>query len=129
FCEGDDGNTHTFGLVDVELMQNTCLRDMNGKKIYEGDIVRNVQWTYVPRTKIPDFDEFQREKTIISYEDDGEYISFYYEDGRDVVTLDRFRFWLENESFGWEGENLWEPKDCEVIGNIYENPELLETGT
>jgi len=44
----------------------------------------------------------------------------------DVVTLDEFRLWLKDEEWGYEGESLDNPGDTEVIGNIYENPELLE---
>lgn len=43
----------------------------------------------------------------------------------DVVDLSRFRYWLRNEDFGYEGEGLISPDYCEVIGNIHENPELL----
>jgi uncharacterized phage protein (TIGR01671 family) len=47
---------------------------------------------------------------------------------RDVVTMERFPvYWLRHENFGYEGEKLMLFENCEVIGNICENPELLET--
>lgn len=43
---------------------------------------------------------------------------------RDEVSSS-LRFWLSNEDFGWEGEGLQDPKNFVVIGNIHDNPELL----
>jgi len=101
------------------------LRD--GKEVaYEGDVVRQLEWGYIARSEIHDLDEFLRTEKVVSYEEDGDFISYYYESGRDVVTLERFRFWLKNESFGWEGEDLWNPEYCEIIGNIYDHPHLLK---
>ena len=83
------------------LMQYTGLTDKNGVEIYEGDIVKYVLWgnEYEIWTEYRiDFIKFK----------DGEFyprpISNMCEDG-------------------WYSDGL---KDFEVIGNIYENPELLE---
>ena len=47
--------------------------------------------------------------------------------GLDVATMERFpKFWLKKESFGYKGEKTQYPEMCEVIGNIHENPEILE---
>ena len=41
---------------------------------------------------------------------------------RDVVTMDRFPwFWLENEEFGYEGEDLQSPEEYEIIGHIHQS--------
>ena len=49
-------------------------------------------------------------------------ICYFFRTGEtDVATMDRFPgFWLKNESFGWEGEELETPEDWVIIGNIHE---------
>lgn len=60
------------------------------------------------------------EDDIVQYEDYGEMMT-------DCVTMNHFpSCWLEHESFGYEGENLITPGCTVVIGNKYENPELLK---
>lgn len=78
--------------------QYTGLKDKNGKEIYEGDIVK---WL------------------------DGlnEYIGFKVE-----WQDNRARFCLRNEYSVFDYEDLNDKKEpyIEIIGNIHENPELLE---
>ena len=87
------------------LMQYTGLKDKNGKEIYEGDIVRGV---------------FR--KGVI---------------GKADITLGEIRFYApsfyicpHNESkfiMPFNDNILVEKNTCyEIIGNIYENPELLK---
>ncbi|EOO05013.1 hypothetical protein IAW_05832 [Bacillus cereus str. Schrouff] len=76
-------------VVDKKTVgQYTGLTDKNGKRIYEGDIIR---------FKDKNLDSVEREE--ISFNDGG---------------------------FGTEDWWLRDIGECEVIGNIYENPELLE---
>ena len=85
---------------EIELMQSTRLRDRNGMEIYDGDIVKykSKKGTF---TDIASFNKF--------------FACFGLEDD----TGDWFC------SFDWLLENVG--KDgFEVIGNVYENPELLE---
>ena len=84
-----------------ELMQYTGLLDKNGKEIYEGDIV-----------KVQEFDDdYDATNHVVEYCGDRNYLAF------DIK--------------GWDGDanGLSEaqgyPFECVVIGNIYENPELL----
>lgn len=89
-------------VVNVELMQFTGLTDKNGKDIYEGDIV---------------------DLTCLGY--GGTYSK------RVQVLWADFRWWFQTTQPDTRGriEALWvESKwqsQCEVIGNIYEHPELL----
>jgi len=39
FCESENDTRHTFGMIDVELLQLTEIEDRNGSDIYDGDIV------------------------------------------------------------------------------------------
>lgn len=84
---------------DFIVMQCTGLKDKNGKLIYEGDIVK---FNY-------DTDEI---KAVVSW-DDKELIGFY------LNTTDYFKDKYVTDYDFYKN-------DYEVIGNIYENPELLE---
>ena len=81
---------------DVELMQFTGLKDKNGKEIYEGDIIQTVC--------------------------------------KDGIRLSKFEIFWDENSARWK--KLREDSDTydfakssitasEIIGNIYENPELV----
>ena len=80
------------------LQQCTGLRDKNGNLIYEGDIVKIL------------FCEF-----VIQYCD----------------KCKSFQCFYNNECYACLGDLHWfelleDLENCEVLGNIYENPELLE---
>ena len=116
--------------VDPETVgQYTGLQDKNGKEIYEGDIVRKIYKDYL---EAKDYDaplEVGSEwggGTVINVdvEDDG-WTELTLGGYHDIVTLERFRFWLRNEGFGYEGEDLQDPTEYEVIGTRWDNPELL----
>lgn len=110
-----------------KVRQFTGLKDRNGQEIYEGDIIRVIEIGFAEeKDDIYNFDEWAKE--VISYvvDHDG-YVTYEYSVLNDVVVLDRFpRYWLKNESFGYGGEDLIDPGNCEVIGNIYEHPHLLK---
>lgn len=92
-----------FGILyeDTPIMQYTGLNDMNGKEIYEGDILRDEPSEY----------------------------------SRKPWRLHAIVIWKGN---GWKRDTyngdmqVFPDIDCrkmEVIGNIYENPKLLKSGT
>lgn len=90
-----------FDTEDMILMQYVGLKDKNGKEIYEGDIVKF-------RFK-DDREEFPDLIGYIEYQ----------------TTFTAFRIMSNQGSFKID---ITEIKFIEVIGNIYENPELLEKG-
>lgn len=89
------------------LMQFTGLLDKNGIEIYEGDVVRH-------KSENPNWMPL----------DDNSPLEI---DVESVVEYKGHSFWLSKEYFGWEGEGLADWSNLEVLGNIYEHPNLLTT--
>ena len=81
---------------DAILMQSTGLKDKNSKEIFEGDIL-----------------DYKGRKALVRWH--GSYASFIY----------RFVDELQKRNTEWRLLYLAYMK-CEIIGNVYENPELLE---
>ncbi|ANJ65562.1 putative YopX protein [Pseudoalteromonas virus vB_PspP-H6/1] len=95
-------DTEVWHLVDCELIQYTGLKDKNGEEIYEGDIVKT------------DYDNGYEVFTHVVKWGGTSYPAF------DL-----------SPSLNCESNGLSHVYDCgdtsiEIIGNIYENPELLK---
>lgn len=112
FYEQEDGcdSVHVGG-ADYELMQYTGLKDKNGREIYEGDILKRTVHLYLLGVgKLEDVDEYM----AVEYRN--EYAGYFIS---------------ERPLYHFVGATVDISTCCgctdvEVVGNIYENPELLE---
>ncbi len=89
----DDLGLEQRKLEDIELMQFTGLKDVNGKRIYEGDILKTNR-------------------------------NFF-----SSLTLTGEVYWFNTEQRFGLRDNVYylnSKHEYEIIGNIYENPNLLE---
>ncbi|VNS72613.1 YopX protein [Streptococcus pneumoniae] len=100
----DDRDIYCYDFDEIELMQSTGLKDKNGKEIFEGDIVRTTR--FLGRAdEIGGFYEYEKDYVGVVKVLEG---SWVIDTGSVAVRL-----WSEID-------------ESEVLGNIYENPELLE---
>ena len=90
-----------FDFEDIILMQSTGLVDKNGKEIFEGDVIA----IEVDDTETPINARISQNSKI------GVLMFHVFEDNEDVPMVEL----LEDNSVAFE-----------IIGNVYENPELLE---
>lgn len=100
FVRGKTSGSNAY-FKDVELMQSTGLKDKNGKEIFEGDIITNG----------PDVMCMKRHNTLGFYVEKKGKVQFI----ADCAVLEEFE------------EDAKEIADSlEIIGNIYENKDILE---
>lgn len=92
------GETESIKFNDIALMQSTGLKDKNGQEIFEGDVVRQVRTQ--PTTE---------NETITG-----------------VVTMIEGAWLIMNDNEQLASDLWSETDENEIIGNICENPELLE---
>ena len=108
------GGAHRYGysMIPYEVIpetvgQYTGLTDKKGKKIFEGDIVKETYEIFTSERK-------KEKRTRIGYV---EYSACSFCNGYYAY------FWNDKEK--WRG-NFAIHCGCEVIGNIHDNPELME---
>lgn len=85
----------------LEIMQATNLRDKNGKEIFEGDIL--------------EFDKYEWNRSAVKSR-------------AEIEALPPYCFsvkWDDAEGWIMAGCPSDMPVYCEIVGNIYETPELL----
>lgn len=98
----DFGETNFINFDDIHLMQSTGLKDKNGKEIFEGDILTDGYTTGVIRNH----------PTLGFYTVDESSTEGYLSDTVGIEDFEEAKEFIRNS--------------IEIIGNIYENPELLE---
>ena len=93
----------------TRVMQYTGLKDKNGKEIYEGDICRVSSDTFYSNSyaTLEESWELMMQVVFCNYA----FIFRCLQDKHLEILL---------------AETLWEDFEIEIVGNIYENPELLE---
>lgn len=103
---GEYPDDHVFPKIDSILMQSTGLKDKNGVEIFEGNILRFVEVTN---------EGLFEYVTDVKWED----CSFVVKSGGK---------YYDTFLAAWSGDpdNTYPLFEMEVIGNIYENPKLLE---
>jgi len=115
FIFDDDGNFLPSPFKEeIKIVQYTGLKDKNDKEIYEGDIIK--LYNYSVGFKCPECG-FKKIKDLI-----GEivWINLIVGDEYNRPTAEfKIRHGFKYTSLEWID-------DIEIIGNIYENPELLE---
>jgi uncharacterized phage protein (TIGR01671 family) len=102
--------------TDCPIMQYTGLKDKNGKEIYEGDIVRILYTDWPSQSNFSiSLEEYKKSISSIGYVvfDKTCWAIAFYSKKYDEMTTSSI-------CHGNHGE-------IEIIGNIFENPELLQT--
>ena len=91
---------------NMPLMQFTGMADKNGKEIYESDIAK-ITWTDYSLPEYPEGYQYT-ELGVMGWNQKSA----------------QFSFLLKDSLF----KDNWDNLQIEIIGNIYENPELLQEG-
>lgn len=100
YLEEENGYRCERDFDEIELMQFTGLKDKNGKEIYEGDIINYKYSRHTSTQFVVKYNEFQATFVVVDNHND---LVYTFRELADYIQLN----------------------SLEVIGNIYENKELL----
>lgn len=103
------------------LMQSTSLKDKNGKEIFEGDILKfNDEWDdycyegYIDgATEGINYVEIEKETTCFTF-------------GKFKISDSSLLYFMRDEYLSFEELITDKEFEFEIVGNIYENKEMLE---
>ena len=106
-------------------MQFTGLKDKNGKEIYEGDVL-NFDWRLQETSELY-ADDCENIKGVVRFQN-GKYVVWFFNnsmsfDLSDINQNTLERFW--RETYVSAKDDYFKMTGFEVVGNIYQNPELL----
>ena len=102
FLDNDTGVWYT-KYKDFDLMQYIGVNDINNVEIYEGDIVEiSKETSYLKDTAVVKFDEYSASFVLVVKDDDCGYLSYNFSSYYDKII------------------------SYKIIGNIYENKDLLK---
>lgn len=112
-----DSERFTYDVIPETVGQYIGLTDKNGKKIFEGDIVKTQPFSDKPYSSKA---KYKQHIGVVEYRIRHFKNRFYEQDYEakwivKIIDYGKFTCCVWNEFF-----------DCDVIGNIHDNPELLE---
>jgi len=115
--DGNEWNVCSYEILPETIGQFTGLTDINGKEIFEGDIVR---WV---------FEQHYWEAVISTVPNNKSNTLYAMETFHNCTTDDEGEFYTYKRSNSRNGslnDIEYLSRECEVIGNIHDNPELLK---
>lgn len=106
----------TTDINNVDLMQYTGIKDKNGKEIYEGDIVKGREGVQIGEVKFGQYEDIKQQK----HDNTLWHIGWYVQGKDRIYSLEELEWYIKTSNYApFRGSYL------EIIGNIYENTELL----
>lgn len=119
----DETTMHDVFPYETEFLEYTGLRDKNGVEIYEGDILKGFRKEQKDKDGV---NGFEVKDTVTYWQGGAKVFGKNMQDGhtKENNVLDRF-MWCNPGHFN-TSESFYQIDNIEIIGNIYENPELIK---